>query len=342
MAGAMFHYLINEFHVESEFPFPGEEWDGVTGASVPRNRLIVRRANLSQVARLQRRFRPRYCYDVGDGIFFEPPCGGIHVDYRGAIIRVDAPDATLREACAWIIHIGLSAASLLHGRLPLHAGGIALRNGRAVALIAESGVGKSTLTYQCVAEGGAQFLADDIVVVDPAGEAGQPLLTFPSVSLAPKLSAAAADWFQIPDADRDPAGDGVDEDQYWVALESGHRATTPQPLGAILALHPHQDTAEEHHDTITWERVQPDEAARFYRGHLHGVWLFGQFLRNVSLDAWCEQLAQTVPLCLLRYPHGLERVAEVARLLTGEVLPVIVSGTHSGCVGLKGTEVSVG
>lgn len=79
----------------------------------------------------------------------------------------------LRSAPAWrwqrfVTAQVLPFAAILHGIEGLHAGAVAL-GGRAVAVAAGSGGGKSTLVAALVARG-APLVADDVVALEPGGD----------------------------------------------------------------------------------------------------------------------------------------------------------------------------
>lgn len=80
------------------------------------------------------------------------------------------------------------------GRVSLHASGVAWE-GRAVAFLASSGVGKSTSAACAVARHGASFLADDQVVLERRAGTWLVHPSYPSVRL---LADAAATYFARP------------------------------------------------------------------------------------------------------------------------------------------------
>ena len=70
---------------------------------------------------------------------------------------MDAPDDRLLDACGWVIHAGLGAATLLRGGLPLH-GSALMGKGRLFCLMAEAGMGKSAVCWHFIQNGFALAL----------------------------------------------------------------------------------------------------------------------------------------------------------------------------------------
>lgn len=79
------------------------------------------------------------------------------------VSRADAPPELLGSLIA---HLNLAAIAASRGRLLLHAGAVALADGRVILLSGPSGSGKSTLTAELVSTGLA-YLTDETLGVDP-------------------------------------------------------------------------------------------------------------------------------------------------------------------------------
>jgi hypothetical protein len=114
----------------------------------------------------------------------------------------------------------LFSVALLRGFEALHAGAVVLE-GRAVAIAAGAGGGKSTLLSELVGEG-AELLSDDVVALRPDG--GRP----PSAHPGPPLMT-------VPSALRRPSGELLAElgGEAWRAVPV---AAEPAPLEAIVLL----------------------------------------------------------------------------------------------------------
>lgn len=80
------------------------------------------------------------------------------------VSRADAPPELLGSLIA---HLNLAAIAASRGRLLLHAGAVALPDGRVILLPGSSGSGKSTLTAELVGTGLAAYLTDETLGVDP-------------------------------------------------------------------------------------------------------------------------------------------------------------------------------
>lgn len=78
-----------------------------------------------------------------------------------------------------LIGQGLPIAAALQGLEVLHASAVVL-GGRALAFIAESGTGKTSVALHLLSHG-AQFLADDVVALEAEGEA---LVAHPGIGIA--------------------------------------------------------------------------------------------------------------------------------------------------------------
>src|SRR5579884_261819 len=108
----------------------------------------------------------------------ERAAGLFHVSVDGAQIRC-APGRVARWR--WQRHLAgrvLPFASTLNGFEPLHASGVAL-DGHAIAIVGDSGAGKSTIAAELVLRG-SRLLADDVVAVRV--EAGR-VIAYPGLGL---------------------------------------------------------------------------------------------------------------------------------------------------------------
>lgn len=301
----MHRYHVNEFAIASEFAFPCDP-DGRSPQVVPEaDHIVVRHGSFASISCVLRKVRRQLCYDVGNGLLLEPTCGAIHIDYKGRVITVDADEDNLPAACAWVVHVGLSAATLFRGNLPLHAASVELA-GHVVAVIAGSGTGKSTLCWHLL-ESGARFGCDDLVPV-ALGESG--VSAFPSVSLFPKLHRDVLDRFGIDATRLRRADDGTGADEYWVTISPAQRVAGPRPLAAVFLLAPEPDGRCE--TWITAQRLSAEAAAKVLYGNLHGVWAIGKHLDAARLLTRCAALARQVPVYRLRYVRAFDTLPALA------------------------------
>ncbi|MBN1400972.1 MAG: hypothetical protein JXA74_09045 [Anaerolineae bacterium] len=176
---------------------------------------------------------------------------------------------------------GLILAFALHGVWALHASAI-VREGEALAFLAESGVGKSTLASALCDDtcSGYRLLADDVLPISLAADGARVWPHFPQLKL-----------------DR--------------TAQPGPGAPESLPLDACYLLQlggegPAEKRAESVH-AATLAFVRHTIAARLF-----GPDLLGRHLR------FCEALARRVPLHRLAYDHSRGALAEARRLVTGE------------------------
>ena len=312
-----FMYFINEFIVRSDFALPCD-----TAACSPRaigeaDVITIRRASLADIPCTLRKVRPQMIYDVGDGFLLEPKTAygflALHIDFKGRTLTVDAPDERLDVASAWAIHAGLGAATLTHGGVPLHGSGMEIA-GKSIALMADSGTGKSTLSWFLLGRG-ARFGNDDLIPVRMAEEEA---IAYPSVSLYPKLQREAVDRHGLNTAALLPADYGTREEEYYVPLPLAQRVTAPAPLAAVFLLRPQRLPADgpvsvrRMREMVTTRRLTEDEATATLRQNLHAVWLIGKWMDGRKLDALCRRLAARVPTFELSYPRAFALLPAMA------------------------------
>ncbi|MCW2988506.1 MAG: hypothetical protein JWM24_1444 [Solirubrobacterales bacterium] len=180
-----------------------------------------------------------YCFYLHGAGVFELSAAGDRIVCR----------PTLPDGWGWrryLIGQVLPFSALLQGLEVFHASGVEVA-GSAVMLAGASGLGKSTLALN-MHLGGADFLADDSVAVEPDG-ARQ--LAHPAISTAkvrrPALGLVGRD-------DRGALGEILSEDEHEVRFQI-HPAPA-LPLGAVCML---QLGDEEGQLEVSEERAQPWE-----------------------------------------------------------------------------------
>jgi hypothetical protein len=90
--------------------------------------------------------------------------GLAHVSEDGAHVRCAPPEDEPWSWQRFLVGRILPLAAVLRGREVFHAAGVVV-DGRAIALLAETGVGKTSTTAHLVLEG-AGFLTDDVLAID--------------------------------------------------------------------------------------------------------------------------------------------------------------------------------
>ncbi len=309
-------YHINEFAVESEMPLPFDASARSPCLLPGDNRILIRRASLADIPCTLRKLRRQIIYDVGDGFLLEPRGLALHIDFKGRVLTIDAPDDKLPVAKAWAINAGLGASTLTHGGVPLHGAGLEVA-GRYVALMADSGTGKSTLSWFLLGHG-ARFGNDDLI---PTYMVEDRAVAYPSVSLFPKLSREAVDRHGLDPADLLPADYGTGEEEYYVPLPPARRIPAPAPLAAAFLLRPRPTASDSllrvrrMADEVTARRLPEDEAARTLERNLHALWLIGKWLDKRRIAALCQSLAARVPVYEVSYPKAFALLPELSRTI---------------------------
>lgn len=206
----------------------------------------------------------------------------------------------------------LSSALILwleqRGRPVLHAGAVEI-DGGAVALLAESGTGKSTLT---VALGlrGWPVLTDDILPLAPLAAQFEAHEGFPQLRLAPESAAAllgSAEGLEASSLDAAKRGIPLDGSRGVVA------AVPPKPLRLLILLA--RDACPE----PRLEPVPPREAVLHLLRHSFAPRLVEALGLAPGRFDLLARLAQSVPMLRLCYPSGFDGLPEVCALLEGRV-----------------------
>ena len=217
-------------------------------------------------------------------------------DQHHGLVRIDGTDAyfldlsTQTAICVLADPSGRLALEVMLGpvtvlffrarnRYCLHAGCVATPNG-AIALIAESGIGKSTLS--ATHDDDWQQISDDVIVVD-----AESLLisgAFPQL----KLPTAQSDYFAV------------------------GASKSPLPIAAFVRLAP------EPTDQILIEPVTPRDALLEIVRHSVGAKLFdAQELQSHTL--FSAQLAHLVPMWRASYPRDLEQLPNVRESIVNTI-----------------------
>jgi hypothetical protein len=156
--------------------------------------------------------------------------GDLRMEHALAHFHLDAGATELQCAPAdhlspaWrrlLLDTALVTAALKRGHDALHAGCVVI-DGRAIAVAAPQGSGKTSLTVELVRQGG-RFLADDVVALEPDG--GRVLaLPAPPVANVPTSAAGEHGFEQLHEFG----------DELWVRVRDA--ATEPAPLGLVIVL----------------------------------------------------------------------------------------------------------
>ncbi len=225
---------------------------------------------------------------------FDVPATGDAIRWQ----RGPAPD----EAAMRVDVLGRALALAMHqrGALALHASGVAFPGG-AIALVAPSGTGKSTLGFALVRAGG-KLLSDDTLPVEP----GPPARARPGVqSIRLRDDAASV----LGEQERfTPEVWGKRE---YRELPAESLATGPVPLAAIYVLVP--GAADQPEPVVASPLPGVIAAALLVGQHKLGS-LLGASVAGPTL-ARAAALVRAVPVRKLSVARDLGRLSEAATML---------------------------
>lgn len=236
---------------------------------------------------------------------------------RGERIRLEVDPATREgDLRAFLLGPVLTAAFYLRGALPLHASAV-LINGALWAFTGASGAGKSTLAALLHLRHGCPLVADDLLVHDPAGPAGE----VAGGAVRVRLWEDALDAFGL-GAKGLTRVVGARPKYHLPLLEAV--ALGPRPLAGLCVLERGADgSALELAPLSGLDRV----GAIF--GALHRPALGRRLLADtVPLESACVALAAAVPVLRLRRAWAVEQLdptaAEIRRQLASQAVDTSV------------------
>lgn len=217
---------------------------------------------------------------------------GSHIDVHSSPARDQEP------AYTYLISQVISVALLQKHIESLHASAIGI-DGRAIALLGESGRGKSTLTAHLL-QSGAQLITDDLLVLS---EEEGIYFAVPGASRI-KLEPAAAAALRLP-WPHTPMLDGSGKDVWFVPQTSCASGNTP--LAHICILEPGAENAK-------LETLNAADATRALLGATFNP-LHTEPQRLQQLLIAGERLVRAVPVLRLSVPRSLARLPDVSALL---------------------------
>ena len=199
----------------------------------------------------------------------------------------------------------LPLTALLHGLEAIHASAVE-RDGRALAISAPSGTGKSSLALHLLLRG-ARFVADDVLSLEPAEDG---VLAHPGIGIA-NLRRSAAAGLTRSDRLRLGRALGRGGDTSRITLE---RVDGPLPLAALCLVDRRRDHAQ-----LELRRLAPvDPAVLVATSHSAAVRTPARLVNQLDVFA---RLARSVPVWRADVPDGVgaDELAAVLdeRLLAG-------------------------
>jgi hypothetical protein len=212
-------------------------------------------------------------------------------------VRIEAADARARAAADWLLYSTATRALLTFRRdYNLHAGMVVAPGGAAIAVLGDSGAGKSTTMVELLRRGWT-LGSDDVVVVRPtdSGAVAHP------VERPLHLSRRAAELLGgDPDVGRPlPYGD---KRAYAVTAD-----LTPRPLAAIVVLGATEDAGAVRARRVDGLAAIPAIGLSADR---YGICRLPE--HRAEWMAWTAAVCRSVPIWQLNRPAGADTVGAVA------------------------------
>ena len=239
----------------------------------------------------------------------------------------DGASISISHCCNWqwqdflSILLGPGMASALYLRnIPCLHGSSVILNNRAILLLGDSGVGKSTLTAALVSEG-FPLLCDELTALVQMEEGLFLLPGHPLLKLTPRTLEAIG---ETPEAWPRAFPVSKYTDERWLDVRSlpcgFHEA--PAPLGAVYILAGRSREIRSPHVLP----IPPSEACLLLGSHFYGSrWLERSPEEILRL---CSLIAGTVPVRRVRLPDVLDSVGQSARILAEDALHAVTNPFH--------------
>ena len=164
-------------------------------------------------------------------LYVFPRHARFHVSNNGVISCLLHADSNAQMLRQLLMNQIIPRYLASNGRLVLHASAVTLENGRSVAFLGNSGVGKSTLASS-FHRNGALLISDDCILLDPGENEVTAIGGFPGIRLFPDSLHAVfhettgfthyTPW--------------SDKQQLILKNEAGEVLSEPRPLNAIFLL----------------------------------------------------------------------------------------------------------
>ena len=249
-------------------------------------------------------------FEGSDGVqFCVGGIGRFWVDPTGQRIGYELePGCPQQDATHVLTGPVIGMAIQLAGRVILHASGMVV-GGRAVAMSAPSGMGKSTL---CAAFGRAGYplLADDMLVLDSSPDAWMARSYLPQIKLWDDSLAA----FGEPADAFTPVLSWVDKRRIVVNERWGTIADGTFPLSTLYLLEPMPSPSTE----LTIRTIPVEQAAL----HVMAAMYMPETLRGrravTAFDA-AAKMAESVPVRRLRYYRSFENLPAIREAVLRDV-----------------------
>ncbi|GBF75268.1 hypothetical protein PA598K_03660 [Paenibacillus sp. 598K] len=293
----MFRYNLYHLKIESEIELPCDSsrtWDGPKEITIRAARGSTN--EFGSIAYASRKYGGLLrSYSVDGGLLYCPgPRIKIFIHENGKEIWVDADPSDYQEAALSVSGVALSVLLIFRGYVPIHASCVQL-NGCTYAIIADSGVGKSTLTWNLL-RNGAGFLCDD---VSPICSQEAKMSVIPSVSLNSKLWKSSIDQLGMDYQKFTPIL--PDMDKYHVPVRGEQRVTSPQEINALLLLNPFEETENQQATEVT--QITGSSLLPLLLEHTHSIWTMPDLLQQYLFPSYVK-IIKSIPVYCLRYKRN--------------------------------------
>jgi hypothetical protein len=215
-----------------------------------------------------------------------------------------APGAHDESFHVYLLGQALSYALVKAGFEPIH-GTVLAKDGRAIALLGDSGYGKSTLAA-CMLAAGARLLTDDLLLVRVTGDG---YLAYPGPARIKLLPDTAARFLP-------QAAEGVRmnplTNKMILTLEEDRVERQPTPLTGVYVLPSPADTGRRRR--IGFQVLSPREAFVALVSNTFNRQLTdpGRMGRQHAQTA---ALSRAVPIVAVSYPRGIDHVDALAEAI---------------------------
>ena len=223
------------------------------------------------------------------------------------ILCARAAGAAVESFQIYLLNQALSFALVQQGFEPLHATTVIV-DGEAIALLGDSGFGKSTLAASFLGAGHG-LLTDDLLLLSPGKRGLDAYPGPPRIKLFPSIARRLLG--------ADAQGVAINKLTRKQVITLGGGSLGPVPLRAIYALAPPQETRGSRRVQI--EPLSPREAFFALVANTFNARIVHsrRLQRQVSETA---QLLRTIPVKKLLYPRSLTLLPEVRKAILADSL----------------------
>lgn len=239
-------------------------------------------------------------YDMGSGVIIGVSnLLRLFIAKDGSKIHIEAEENQLSRAAAYVIGLGMSICMFFLGKIPIHAASF-ITNEKLIGIIAESGTGKSTLSWKFM-ERGANYFGDDVL---PINTWNIPYAN-PSISIQPKITKESAEKLNI---DYQKYKEIVPHvGKYLMNLNEDIISSYPQKIDYLFILKPSQLGI---YNKPVIERVKNERSISLFMENTHGWWALPLNERKNKLVDYYE-LSKNVQLYKIYYERNFDSITSI-------------------------------